>query len=154
MHAARTPKCYPSRVRLVLDTSVLVAALRSRNGASRLLIEHLTEGRFVAVATPACFLEYEEVLGRPEQVDIHGYTPAELDTFLDDLTPYIDMTQVHYNYRPQLRDPDDEFVLEAAINRLADAIVTFNTRDFLPASTKFGIEVLTPGRIIRERLIR
>jgi putative PIN family toxin of toxin-antitoxin system len=141
-------------VRLVLDTSVLVAALRSRNGASRLLIEHLAAGHFIAIATPACFLEYEEVLARPEQVSVHGYTPVELDRFLDDLTPYIEMTQVHYTYRPQLRDPDDEFALEAAINGLADAIVTFNTRDFLPAATEFGLDVLTPGRIIRERLRR
>ncbi len=48
----------------------------------------------------------------------------------------------------------DEFILEAAINGLANAIVTFNTKDFIPAAAEFGIEVLTPGRIIRERLIR
>ncbi len=141
-------------MRLVLDTSVIVAAFRSRNGASRLLLERLAEGRFVAVATPACFLEYEEVLARPAQMGIHGYTYSELDRFLDNLTRYTDLTQVSYRYRPQLRDPDDEFILEAAINGAADAIITFNIVDFLPASTNFGIEVLTPGRIIRERLGR
>ncbi len=141
-------------MRLVLDTSVLVAAFRSRTGASRLLLERLVEGRFIAVATPACFLEYEEVLARPEQMGIHGYTLKELDRFLDNLTLLVELTQVSYSYRPQLRDPDDEFILEAAINGSADAIVTFNIADFLPAATDFGIEVLQPGRIIRERFTR
>ncbi len=143
---------YPAPVRLVLDTCVLVAAFRSQKGASRLLFERLVEGSFIAVATPACFLEYEEVLARPEQMGIHGYTLQQIDRFPDNLTLYTELTQVRYSYRPQLRDPDDEFILEAAINGSADAIVTFNTADFLPAAKDFGMEVLQPGRIIRERL--
>jgi putative PIN family toxin of toxin-antitoxin system len=141
-------------VRLVLDTCVIVAALRSRIGASNLLLDRLGTGDFTAVATPACFLEYEEVLARPEHCGIHGYSPATLERFLNNLARQTELIQVRFSYRPQLRDPDDEFILEAAINGSADAIVTFNTADFLPAAMDFGIQVLPPGRIIRERLRR
>jgi predicted nucleic acid-binding protein len=59
--------------------------------------------------------------------------------------------EIRFRYRPQLRDPDDELVLEAALNGGADAIVTHNVRDFLPESVLFGVAVWTPGRIIEER---
>jgi putative PIN family toxin of toxin-antitoxin system len=139
-------------VRLVLDTSVIVSAFRSRNGASRQLFAELTQRRFIVIATPACFLEYEEVLSRPEQAGIHGYSTPDIDKFLNALARYTELVQVNYTYRPQLRDPDDEFILEAAINGFADIIATFNVNDFLPEASHFGIEVLPPGRIIKERL--
>jgi predicted nucleic acid-binding protein len=59
--------------------------------------------------------------------------------------------EIGFRYRPQLRDPDDELVLEAALNGGADAIVTHNVRDFLPESLLHGIAVLPPGRIIKDR---
>jgi putative PIN family toxin of toxin-antitoxin system len=139
-------------LRLVLDTSVLVAAFRSRNGASRKLFGLLVAGRFVLVATPALFFEYESVLGRPEQVGIHGYSSQQIDLFLTTLAKFTELVRVNYQWKPQLRDPSDEFILEAAINGYADAIVTFNIADFLPATTTFGIEVMRPGSIIKGRL--
>jgi putative PIN family toxin of toxin-antitoxin system len=139
-------------MRLVLDTSVIVAAFRSRRGASRRLFGLLVEGRFALVATPALFLEYESVLSRPEQVGVHGYSSEEIDLFLQTLAKLADLVRVRFQWKPQLRDPGDEFVLEAAINGHADAIVTFNIADFLPATKTFGIEVMRPGSIIRERL--
>ncbi len=139
-------------VRLVLDTSILVAAFRSRNGASRRLFEMLVEGRFILVATPALFLEYESVLKRPEQVKVHGKSLAEIDLFLESLAPYTALVRIHFQWKPQLRDPGDEFVLEAAINGGAEAIVTFNLADFLPATPRFGIEVMTPGSMIQLRM--
>jgi predicted nucleic acid-binding protein len=63
-------------------------------------------------------------------------------------------TKIYFQWRPQLRDADDELVLEAAINGLADALVTHNVRDFLPAANNFGIQVITPGHIIKERFTR
>ncbi len=69
-----------------------------------------------------------------------------------DTAYFTDQVRVYFTYRPQLRDPNDEMVLEAAINGGAEAIVTHNVRDFLPAARHFGIEVSTPGSIIKERL--
>jgi putative PIN family toxin of toxin-antitoxin system len=137
-------------VRLVLDTSVIVSAFRSSRGASRRLFDLLDEDRYVVLATVPLFLEYEAVLKRPEQVDIHRLSMRQLDDALDELASYVHEVRISYNWRPQLRDPDDEMVLATAINGLADAIVTHNVKDFLPAAETFGIAVLTPGRIIKE----
>ncbi len=61
----------------------------------------------------------------------------------------VEPVESHFMWRPQLRDPGDEFVLEAAANGRADAIVTFNGRDFGKAPSLFGVEVLTPVEAVR-----
>jgi putative PIN family toxin of toxin-antitoxin system len=139
-------------VRLVLDTCIIVAAFRSPTGASRRLLRLVPQRSFQLVATPALYLEYEAVLTRPEQVAIHGLPPPRIDEFLLYLAAFIENARINRGYRPQLRDPHDEMVLEAAMNGSADAIVTFNVRDFLPGAANFGVEVLTPGFILKERL--
>ncbi len=139
-------------MRITLDTSVLVAAFRSHTGASRRLVELVPESRFQLIASSALYLEYESVLSRPDQIAVHGVSPADIARFLAAMSEFTVQIRIHFGYRPQLRDAKDEMVLEAAINGSADAIVTHNVRDFLPAAHRFGIEVLTPGCIIKERL--
>jgi putative PIN family toxin of toxin-antitoxin system len=139
-------------VRLVLDTSVLIAGFRSHAGASRHLLRLVPQRRFQLVASSALYLEYEDVLTRPEQIVAHGVSADNVARFLVATARFTDQVRVYFRYRPQLNDANDEMVLEAAINGRADAIVTHNVRDFLPAADRFGIEVLTPGRIIKERL--
>ena len=112
----------------------------------------LVEGKFRLVATPAVFLEYESVLKRSEQMAVHGSSLAEIDLFLESLATYTELVRISFQWRPQLTDAGDEFVLEAAINGRADAIVTFNVADFLPATPRFGIKVMTPGSIINARI--
>lgn len=141
-------------MRLVLDTSVLVAAFRSHSGASRHLLRLAIQRNFQLVATPALYLEYETVLTRQEQIAAHGVSAEVIDEFLVELAAFTEKARISYNYRPQLRDPDDEMVLEAAINGNADAIVTYNLKDFLPAANNFGVQVLTPGVILTKRLKR
>lgn len=101
----------------------------------------------------ALFLEYEAVLSRPEQRAVHQFNDERLEALLRDLADLVTPVPIRYRFRPQLRDPGDELVLEAAINGSANVIVTHNVRDFLPATTLFGIEVLTPGSILKERLL-
>lgn len=139
-------------MRLTLDTTILVAAFRSSSGAGNRLLELATFGAFRLVAPPALFLEYEAVLTRPEQLAMHKLSRLQIEETLLYLASFTDKTRIHFLYRPQLRDANDEMVLEAAINGHADAIVTHNVRDFLPASNGFGIEVLTPSRMLQERL--
>jgi putative PIN family toxin of toxin-antitoxin system len=141
-------------VRLVLDTCVIISAFRSKSGASYRLLELFDEDRYRLVATPTLFKEYETVLSRPEQVAVHRLSPHQLDEALKDLASRLLPVKIYFQWRPQLRDADDELVLEAAINGLADALVTYNLRDFQPAANNFGIEVMTPGRIIKERFTR
>jgi putative PIN family toxin of toxin-antitoxin system len=139
-------------MRLVLDTSVMVAAFRSRYGAARQLVRLVPLRRFDVVITPALFLEYEAVLTREEHMAVHRFSLLDIEEFLLYFATFTEKTRIHYNYRPQLRDTKDEMVLEAAVNGQADAIVTYNVRDFLPAAHRFGIEVLTPGSILKERV--
>ena len=139
-------------MRLVLDTSVLIAGFRSQSGASRHLLRLVPQRRFELVASSALYLEYEDVLTRPEQIAVHGVSADDVARFLVATATFTEQVRVYFSYRPQLQDANDEMVLEAAINGRADAIVTHNVRDFLPAAHHFGIEVLTPGRIIKERL--
>jgi putative PIN family toxin of toxin-antitoxin system len=135
-------------LRVVLDTSVVVAALRSRLGASNALLRHAATGVLRSLATPALFLEYEEVLTRPEQRAVHGLEIAEVEQFLAALASVIEPVDVHFAWRPQLRDPADEMVFEAAINGRADALVTFNSKDFAMAAERFGLDVIRPAELL------
>lgn len=137
--------------RFVIDTSVVVAALRSRTGASNALLRLVVRRRIAALATPALFLEYEEVLCRPEQRAVHGLGHNDVERFLAALASVIEPVTVHIGWRPQLRDPSDEMVLEAAINGRAEAIVTFNVNDFLPAATHFDVPVVVPKKVLSRR---
>jgi len=132
-------------VRLVLDTSVIVSAFRSRTGASYRLLRLLEERRLVALATPTLLFEYEEVLSRPVQRVIHQLTDAELDATIRDLAALMEPVRVDYQWRPQLSDPDDELVLEAAINGSAEAIVTHNVGDFCPPQTDLAFRFSRPA---------
>jgi putative PIN family toxin of toxin-antitoxin system len=136
-------------MRVVIDTNVLVAALRSRSGASYLLVERWRRGKIEAVVTVALFLEYEAVLKRPENREPSGIGEAEIDVLLDDLSTVCVEVESHVKWRPQLEDADDEIVLDAALNGRARGIVTFNRSDFLPAATQFGIDVISPIQFLR-----
>ncbi len=136
--------------RVVLDTSVIAAAFRSRNGASRRLLDLVADGVLAALATPALFLEYEAVLKRPEQRLASGLSIADVDRRLAALASVIEPVTNHFLWRPQLDDPDDEMVFEAAVNGRADALVTFNVRDFANAGRRFDLWIVRPGDFLQE----
>ncbi|HWG21684.1 MAG TPA: putative toxin-antitoxin system toxin component, PIN family [Terracidiphilus sp.] len=139
-------------MRLVLDTSVIVSAMRSRHGASNRLLQMASMRSFQVLATPALFLEYEEVLGRDEQRAVHGMSRAQMNDFLIGLAGIIEPVKVYYQWRPQMQDIDDEMVLETAINGRADAIATHNVRDFVAAASRFNLRVALPGTLVKEAL--
>jgi putative PIN family toxin of toxin-antitoxin system len=136
-------------VRLVLDTDVVVAALRSPRGASAALLRAVRQGRADLLLSPALLLEYEAVCGMAEHRDVAGLTLREVDALLDALVRLAEPVTTYYRWRPQLRDPGDELVLEAAVNGGADGLVTFNRRDYGKVPNRFGIEVLSPGDALR-----
>jgi len=136
-------------VRIVLDTSVLVAALRSRLGAGNAILRLVAQKRLVLLATPPLFLEYEDVLKRPEHRLVHGFSSQELDDFLGELAALVEPVELHFRWRPQVHDTNDEMVLEAAINGDADALVTYNTADFSAVAARFSVLVLTPADFLK-----
>ena len=136
--------------RVVLDSSIIVAALRTRHGAANAVLRLVAKRRLVALATPPLFLEYEDVLKRPEQQLAHGLTIEEVDRFLGELAALLEPVEIHFQWRPQSRDPSDEMVLEAAINGSADALVTYNVAGFRSSGERFGIPIVLPADVLRK----
>lgn len=136
-------------MRVVIDTNVLVAAQRSRNGASYLLVEKWRQRKIEAAVTVALFLDYEAVLKRPENRRPSAASEADIDILLDDLSRVCVEVESQVKWRPQLPDADDEIVLDAALNGKARAIVTVNRSDFLAAARRFGIDVIFPIDLLR-----
>jgi predicted nucleic acid-binding protein len=100
--------------------------------------------------TTALFLEYEDVLKRAEIRLATRMSVEDVDGFLAALASAAEAIEVDFRWRPQLSDPKDELVLEAAVNGEADALVTHNRRDFEPAARAFGLRVLLPGEALKE----
>ena len=105
--------------------------------------------QIVPLATAALFLEYEDVLKRPEQRSVSGLTLVEIDGTLAALAAALEPVEVRFIWRPQLSDPDDEMVLEAAVNGQAVALVTHNLADFKAIASKFGLLVVPPADLLR-----
>jgi putative PIN family toxin of toxin-antitoxin system len=136
-------------MRLVLDTNVIVAAMRSPKGASAALLRYIVLGRATLVLGTAMALEYEAVCLRQVHRTASGLSEVEVVTFIDGIAALAEPVTMRFVWRPQLRDPNDEIVLETAVNGQVDAIVTFNGRDFGKAPQRFGILLLTPGEVLR-----
>lgn len=136
--------------RVVLDTDVVVTSLRSASGGSNAVLREVAYGRLVPLVTPALFLEYEAVLKRPHHRLAHGQSLRGIDRFLAALASACEPVEVSFRWRPQLSDPDDEMVLEAAVNGRADGLVTHNLRDFASGAARFGVRALRPGELLKE----
>ena len=134
---------------LVLDTDVVVAGMRSPQGASAALLVAARHKALTLLASLPLAMEYEAVCRRREHRLAAGLTEEEVTIFLDTVIAMIEPVEIYFLWRPQLRDPADEMVLEAAINGRAEAIVTFNVRDYGKVPEQFGVEVLKPGEAIR-----
>ena len=142
-------------MRLVLDTNVVVAALRSPSGASAALLEQALDRRFTLLLSVPLVLEYEGACSDPAQRIASGLSEPEVGTIVSALCAVAEPVYAWFLWRPQLRDPADEMVLETAVNGSANALVTFNRRDFGDAPGAFGIEMLSPrqalGKIAERR---
>jgi predicted nucleic acid-binding protein len=134
----------------VLDTDVVVAAMRSPRGASAELLRRIDKGYATMLLSVALALEYEAICMLAEHCMAAGISYDEASVFVDGLIAMAEPVQSHFRWRPQLRDPGDEMVLEAAVNGRASAIVTFNEKDLRAARQSFGIDVIRPGEALRK----
>ena len=140
-------------IRCVFDTNIILAGLRSPTGASRELLRRLGRKEIRVLASVPMLLEYEDVLKRPEHLRSINLTLEDVDVFIATVTTLIEPVPLYFLWRPQLRDPNDEIILEAAVNGQAQCIVTFNERDFRGGAHRFGIEVLRPGDFLRRIIV-
>lgn len=132
---------------LVLDTNVLDSALRSADGASFQVVRQIGQGRFDLHLSVPLALEYESVLLRHEAA--LGLDREQILGFVNYLCSVAHPHDIHFLWRPMLRDPDDEMVAELAIAAGADCVVTHNVRDFAALTARFGTPVVTPGAFLR-----
>jgi putative PIN family toxin of toxin-antitoxin system len=131
-------------VRIVLDTDVMVAALRSNTGASRQLLISALRKRFDLLLSVPLILEYEAVMKRPEHLRVAGATRDDIDAILNALAATSVAVTPNFSWRPELSDPADEMVLETAVNGQADLIVTFNVTHLRDGARRFGIRAIRP----------
>lgn len=130
---------------------MVVAAMRSPSGASAAILRAVRRERVELLLSVPLAMEYEAVCLRPEHQMAAGLSEQEVHIFVDAVLAMAQSVKIHFLWRPQLRDPADEMVLETAVNGRADLLVTFNERDYGTVPRRFGIEVLTP-RLALERI--
>lgn len=136
-------------MRYILDTNVIVAGLRSPAGVSAELIIQALDRAFTLLLSVSLVLEYEAICRNPAQRIMSGLTEAEISSIISALCAVSEPVSPRFLWRPQLRDPADEMVLETAVNGNADGLVTFNRRDFGDAPGNFGIALLSPRETLR-----
>jgi predicted nucleic acid-binding protein len=132
-----------------MDTNALVAAVRSDRGASRVLLTAALERRYQIVASVPLMLQYESVLTRSEHLVAAGISEADIQVLLDAIALVVTPVRISYLWRPMLPDPNDDLVLETAVNGSAEVVITFNRRHFEPTAARFGIEILAPAEAVR-----
>ena len=132
-----------------MDTDVVVAALRSDRGASRQLLRSALDSNIELLVSVPLMIEYEAVLSRQEHLAVMGLTSRQVGEILDALAVVAIPVRLSFLWRPRLKDPADEMVLETAVNGGADRLVTFNIRH-LAAALDFGIRVLRPAEAWKE----
>ena len=127
-----------------MDTDVIVAAIRSPAGASAAILDQIANGVGRLVLTASLALEYEAICHLPEHRLASGLSENEVGIFVNTIIGLAEPVEIHFLWRPSVRDPGDEMVLEAAVNGRANVRVTFNRRDYGSAPRRFGIEILLP----------
>ncbi len=132
--------------RVVIDTNVFISALRSSRGASHKLLMLVGGRRFEIALSVPLVVEYEGAAKR--MADATGLDDADVDDIIDYLCSVASLHEIHFLWRPVLRDPRDDHVLELAVEAGCDAIVTHNVDDF-DGCEGFGIEAVRPGELLR-----
>lgn len=134
-------------VRVVLDTSVLVAAARSRAGASFALVSAVPSPCFQICLSVPLYAEWQDVLSRAEHLP-PGRTAADALAAVRALAAYAHLQDIYFLWRPFLRDPDDDMVFELAVAAGCRYVVTHNPRDFV-GSEALGVQAILPGEFLR-----
>lgn len=131
---------------IILDTNILVAALRSRRGIANRLLMKLDDARWQVNVSTALVLEYEEVLKRPGMVE--GFSHDDIDALIDGICSIARRHDIFFLWRPLSPDPDDDFLLELAATANADFIITYNPRHLRHAA-QFGVGLVTPKEFLQ-----
>ena len=136
-----------AKIRIILDTNVLYAGLYSSEGASYQILRAIERGQIQIILSTTLLFEYEDILNRkkPEL----GLSEKQIEAVLDNLCRLSDHQKVYYLWRPFLKDPNDDHILELAVASQTEIIVTHNIKDF-NGIDNFGIRAITPKQLLKE----
>ena len=130
---------------IIMDTNVLFSGLYSSTGASFQILRLLDAGKIKPVISTTLLFEYEDVLKREQTV--LNLSHKQVDTVLDNICALSNFQEIYFLWRPYLKDPKDDYVLEVAVASKTKIIVTHNLKDFKGVE-KFGIQAITPGNYL------
>lgn len=134
-------------LRVILDANVLIAALRSRRGASFKVLNLVGSGRFQLSVSVPLVLEYESAT--KEMRRALGLSHSDIDDIIDYICLVAEHREIFYLWRPCLKDPMGDMVLEVAVESESDFIVTHNIKHFI-GSENFGVKAITPRQFLEE----
>ena len=141
--------------KIVIDTCVIVSALKSKNGASYKILSNINRGVFRYGLSVALYLEYESKLLEFSKINLIPLNKKEVNVILSALVFHSNNVPIYYRIRPNLKDENDNMVYECAVNYGADYIVTHNVRDFKDGDLKpFSVEIITPQQFLTKVRLR
>ncbi len=136
-----------NKYKIVIDTNVFISALKSKRGASFKLIFETSRERFEQNISPTLIFEYESVAKR--ELSNIALNDSQIDSILDMICNWSIKCEIYFLWRPYLKDPKDDFILELAIESQSEYIITYNKNDF-KGIEKFGVKVLTPKEFLEK----
>ncbi|MGM0623562.1 MAG: putative toxin-antitoxin system toxin component, PIN family [Campylobacterota bacterium] len=137
-------------MKIVIDTSVWISALITKDSKARELLRFVFQAKLAPQISEALFREYEDVMKRKK---IQSVTPLNLTEQSELFEAYLSTctwNEIYYMWRPNLKDENDNFVVELAVASGAEAIITYNAKDFKNAELIFGHKITTPEDFIKE----
>jgi putative PIN family toxin of toxin-antitoxin system len=130
--------------RIVLDTNVIICAMKSRKGASYKLLSIIDSHKFEPSVSVPLVLEYESILKRETKTNNN-----DIEAIIDYICKVSGKYQIYYLWRPYLKDPKDDMVLELAVASQSQIIVTYNRNDYKGVE-HFGIKILSPKEFLKQ----
>ena len=137
-----------SNINVVLDTNVLISSLKSKQGSAHKLLLLLAHNIYKPNVSVPLFIEYEAVAKRVGM--LVGLSVKDIEVILDYILSQSSIRKIFYLWRPYLKDPKDDLILEVAVESRSEYIITFNKKDFKDVD-KFGIKVVTPKEFLIEK---
>ncbi len=135
-------------MRIVLDTAAFVTAVRSGGGAAGEIVRMVFRGELMPLMDLKLGLEYRDVALRPKHLAVSALSREEIVELIEALEAFAEPVEIVLKTRPLSTDPNDDMVLDVAINGGAEALVTNNTKHFAEAGKRFGIPVLSPAELV------
>jgi|SRR3990167_1612418 len=134
---------------IVVDTNVFVAALLSAEGASREIIRRCIKKQYLPLMGVALFYEYEDLMSRSNILDKSPLSPSEVEILFNAFLSVCKWIHIYFTWRPNLRDENDNHILELAVAGNADAIITHNIKDFAKSELNFQeVEIIRPLKFL------